>query len=358
MWDYVPTHFQYVGDVAAQKTSDAIAKRRDSSIAWTQVHTITNQSTCSIGGLSDKIRWLTWRHVVTREAPDRHQRGYRTIAIGRLLRSRSPFASWRHQDHPISIKAEDRDWRLTLRFMEMVRSSSNGWRPGRSLTARSDRPPHLIFIGQRSVLDRDAIVARSWHDRGQDQPRLQLLQRGIMWLIILTSSDGDRWSINITIDARSWRDHGPDWSGIKANSWPIPKLRHHPKEPLPWPLQTASTTASMAHEIGLIFPLKTHVFSLCSSTFDRFVKELSKFRGRYLVHHDPPAIRLDCEAIWEGLIANFSLISSNFPLEFWTSARKNPSKFASIYKNWSPILAAIRLVVRFDRLSGGNLSFY
>ena len=85
--------------------------------------------------------------------------------------------------------------------------------------------------------------------------------------------------------------------------------------------------------------------------------KLSKFRGRSLGHRDPPAFRLDCEAIGEGLITNFSLISLNFSLEFWTSTRKNPSKFASIHENWSPILAEIGLV-RFDRLSGGNLSFY
>ena len=109
---------------------------------------------------------------------------------------------------------------------------------------------------------------------------------------------------------------------------------------------------------GQFLSLKTHVLLLCSRTFDRLVKKLSEFRGRSLVHRVPPAFRLDCEAIGAGLITNFSLISSNFPLEFRTSTRKNPSKFASIHENWSPILAAIGLVVRFDRLSGGNLSFY
>ena len=47
----------------------------------------------------------------------------------------------------------------------------------------------------------------------------------------------------------------------------------------------------------------------------------------------PSPFRLDCEAIGAGLITNFSLISSNFPLEFRTSTRKNTSKFASIHKN-------------------------
>ena len=131
-------------------------------------------------------------------------------------------------------------------------------------------------------------------------------------------------------------------------------------------METASTTLESRPHDPLHHPrfqakflsLKPMYFSLSNSTFDRLVKKLSEFRGRSLVHRVPPAFRLDCEAIGVGLITNFSLISSNFPLEFRTSARKNPSKFASIHENWSPILAAIVLVVRFDQLSGGNLSFY
>ena len=129
--------------------------------------------------------------------------------------------SWRRMDHLIFIKADDRDRRLTWRFVEKVRSSSNGRRPRRSLTARSDHPPHLIFIGRRSRLDREVIVDRSRRDCGHNQPRSWLLQRGIMWVIIPTSSDGDRWSIDITIDARSWRDRGAIVAPIEAESRPI-----------------------------------------------------------------------------------------------------------------------------------------
>ena len=133
---------------------------------------------------------------------------------------------------------------------------------------------------------------------------------------------------------------------------PRPRNRSHDAlKRRPRPLQLATI-------FGSISSLKSHVLLLCSLTFDRLVKKLSEFRGRSLVHRVPPAFRLDCEAIRPGLITNFSLISSNFPLEFRTSTRKNPRKFASIHENWSPILAAIGLVVRFDRLSGGNLSFY
>ena len=114
------------------------------------------------------------------------------------------------------------------------------------------------------------------------------------------------------------------------------------------PCKSLPRSLHMATIFGLIFPLKTHVFLHCSSSFDRFVKKFSKFLGRSLVHRDPPTFRLDCEAIGAGLITNFSLISSNFPLEFRTSTRKNLSKFASIHESSSLILAAIGLVVRFD----------
>ena len=88
------------------------------------------------------------------------------------------------------------------------------------------------------------------------------------------------------------------------------------------------------------------------------MKELSEFRGRSLVHRDPPTFRLNSEGIGAGLITNSSLISSNFLLEFRKSVGKDPSKFTPIRANWSLILMAIRLVVRFDQLSRGNLSFY
>ena len=37
---------------------------------------------------------------------------------------------------------------------------------------------------------------------------------------------------------------------------------------------------SIAHDFGLIFPLKACISLLCCSTFDRFMKKLSEFRGR------------------------------------------------------------------------------
>ena len=139
---------------------------------------------------------------------------------------------------------------------------------------------------------------------------------------------------------KSWPIRGNSWSYDVAPR----KRSHDPCKPPPRP-------PSLPSKSGQFPSLKACISLYCSSTFDRLVKKLSEFRGRSLVHRVPPAFRLDCEAIGAGLITNFSLISSNFPLEFRTSTRKNPSKFASIHENWSPILAAIGLVVRFDRLS-------
>ena len=157
---------------------------------------------------------------------------------------------------------------------------------------------------------------------------------------------------------KAWPGRSGNHGEIKANSWPIPKLRRRPKESLPLPIKPPPRSPSIGHDLRANFFLKTHVFLLCCSTFDQFLKELSEFRGRSLVHRDPPAFRLNSEEIGAGLITNSSLISSNFPLEFRKFVRKDPSKFTLIRANWSLILVAIRLLVRFDRLSRGNLSFY
>ena len=162
------------------------------------------------------------------------------------------------------------------------------------------------------------------------------------------SSDGVFLRIDSTIDAQSTHDQAtitprsghdrvlivglfeakfkPIHPGFEAIT-PLNANRSH-DAPIPLPRPPLLPLKS-----GLIFPLKACISLLCCSTFDRFMKELSKFRGRSLVHCDPPAFRLDCKAIGAGLIANFSMISSNFPLEFRTSTRKNPSKFASIHEN-------------------------
>ena len=77
--------------------------------------------------------------------------------------------------------------------------------------------------------------------------------------------------------------------------------------PLPRPHQLATI-------FGPNFPLKSHVFLPCSTTFDRFVKELRKFRGRSLVHRDPPrlcSIAKQFERDWSRISPWFHQI---FPL--------------------------------------------
>ena len=170
-----------------------------------------------------------------------------------------------------------------------------------------------LTIVVRSLLDRDHDRARSWH----------LLEQK------LSKIHGESWSYDVTP-----RNHS-----------------HDPCKPPPRPLQWPRLSRQF-------FSLKPMYSPSLFLNFDRLVKKLSEFQGRSLVHRDPTAFRLDCKAIGAGLILNFSLILSNFPLEFRTSARTNSSKFTSIHENWSLILAEIALVVRFDRLSGRNLSFY
>ena len=219
------------------------------------------------------------------------------------------------------------------------------------------------------------------HDLSPIEPRLRRDQAAIEEILardrrgfVSHRSAGDRRSTSVTIDARSrprsWRDRGENRGGnlglFETNLKLNPSGFFAELKP-PRRVQgiIPTTPSNDAHDrfnwprsSGRFPSLKPCISLFCSSTFDRLVKKLSDFRGRSLVHRVRLAFRLDCEAIGVGLITNFSLISSNFPLEFRMSTRKNPSKFASIHENWSPILAAIGLLVRFDRLSGGNLSFY
>ena len=194
------------------------------------------------------------------------------------------------------------------------------------------------------------ISAQSSRDRAVIEEILARDRRGF----VSHRSAGDRRSSSVTINARSRPNRGPIVKiaaeiGVSKRiffrievTMPRPRNRSHDAlKQRPRPLQLAAI-------FGSISLFKSMYSLLYSLTFDRLVKKLIEFRGRSLVHRVPPAFRLDSEGIGAGLITNFSLISSNFPLEFRTSTMKNPSKFASIHENWSPIIAEIGLVVRFD----------
>ena len=266
---------------------------------------------------------------------------------------------WRCLERLISIERWTLHWTVDL-HLTATASGSKQIKIGRLTWSTSNGSPDLHRTADilreepRSTRDRGPIVARSWSDRPTIVPnrRIRILIYGSS--TIAARSPGNQNPIAARSCPRSGLIQCQNWEDSSRDSSDDPAQRNFSHDPIksrPRPRQLPTI-------FGLMLPLKSHVFLPCSSTFDRFVKELSEFRGRSLVHRDPPAFRLDCEAIGAGLIANFSLISSNFPLEFRTSARKNPSKFASIHENWSPILAGIGLVVRFNRLSGGNLSFY
>ena len=268
-----------------------------------------------------------------------------------------PRTTWQPEDLPIGIESKD------FRCIKRLRLFANWWCTWSDLDQR-------IFIG------RHGTPVEELHDRGPIKPRSRR-DRAAIGLLSASpyfQAIGERSTAYQDFDrgpivARSWPDRGTSWGENRGH------IEAKSKQNWGWfqtnPEATSSchetaatthgfrpTTASTAHDSGPISSLKACISLSCSSTFDRLMKKLSEFRGRSLVHRVPPAFRLDCEAIGAGLITNFSLISSNFPLEFRTSTRKNPSKFPSIHENWSSILAAIGLVVRFDRLSGGNLSFY
>ena len=293
-------------------------------IAWTRVHSILHQRTCCKKRISE-----VWSNDL-------------------------PHATWHLEKLPIGINRRlwvDRDRTADL-HREMIAIGrlavdSHHDRGARDRWIAIVHPTGASSDGSEASWKNSTIAIRSNRDHGAIEPRSGSLRDGIA----SSRSEDDRRLTRTTIVARSWVFL--KWklrlicheieativingsSRLHNRSWPSILLHDRIKRP-----------KNRAN-----FPLWKHVFPPSFLlTFDRFVKELSEFRGRSLVHRDPPAFRLDCKAIGAGLIANFSLISSNFPLEFRTSARKNPSKFTSIQENWSPILAEIGLVVRLDQL--------
>ena len=81
-------------------------------------------------------------------------------------------------------------------------------------------------------------------------------------------------------------------------------------------------------------PLKMMYSFLFFLSLDWIVKELSDLKERSWVLRDSPAFRLDFNQNWSGIDHEFHRISSNFPLERRTSARKKSSQ---IYFNPSEL---------------------
>ena len=149
----------------------------------------------------------------------------------------------------------------------------DGGRLSESWTTRSRDRGHSFTLG---VIGRLRGHVEELHDRGAIEPRSRRDRTAIVEHLLRNQPHDRRTSFREDlqpdrrqIDARSDHDRGRSWSipaksvarkcgnrgKIEANSWPIPKLRHRPKEPLPRPLQTASTTAPMATIVGPNFLL-------------------------------------------------------------------------------------------------------
>ena len=232
---------------------------------------------------------------------------------------------------------------ITITIITAIFAHLTAGRSSESGTTRSGDRSHSFTWGvigrlrghvgrtPRSRSDRTAIAARSSRHRGAFAAESTPQGPDVIFVRMCSEIDAQSTHDQATIVVDPGEKRVPGGNGIhgeiKANSWPISKRQRRPKESLPLPIKPPPRSSSIGHDLrGNFFFKKPMYFFFCFLTFDRLVKKLSEFRERSLVHRVPPAFRLDCEAIGAGLITNFSLISSNFPLEFRTSTRKNPSK--------------------------------
>ena len=262
-----PRKLTLAGRVAASEPSEITAR---TSIAWTWVHAISIKARASKrfkGRQSD-----TWQSA---EA-SLFIRWSNTIR--RSWSTRSPFQTSTRATQGCtgdftSDGCNASRPQLTVKTRGRVRSpwsSSNGPRSGFAdgwyvIAVRLQFD--CTAIAARSQFDRTVITDQSRRDRGpiatRSWPRSIAIEAPSPRNNAIDPSHFIRWRLmehrhhdRRPIVARSWRDRGSFWSEIVAYSRPIQKPRHRPKEPLPWRSQTAPTTASDAHEFGLIFPFK------------------------------------------------------------------------------------------------------
>ena len=149
---------------------------------------------------------------------------------------------------------------------------------------------YLIAINHGKASWKNSTIAvRSRRDRGHNQPRSRLFHHGIISMIIkrrpVENQDHDRGPIA----ARSWPDRGAivtrSWVFLKRNSSQF----NGDLKPQCRSMETASTTHQFHPHDRINRPRSSSQFSslkacislLCASSFDRFVKKLSEFRGRY-----------------------------------------------------------------------------
>ena len=225
VWDYVPTHFQYAGDVANAQALDLLANRRSRGPQSTRS---SSKHVLQKGHKWSLIERPTSRHAAFREAPDPHQiEVLKMIAIRRL---RLNLMKRRYMDSPWPWSSSD-GWSSSRDDRDLHRS--DGWQWTRIAIWWLRRLVEELY-------DRGAIKPRSHHN----QAAIMLFQRKIRWSILPTSSDGDRWRINRTIDARSWCDRGPIMArSPRDRGWFTIKLR--PRSP---PTDQAAPTTDHGHQ--------------------------------------------------------------------------------------------------------------
>ena len=203
------------------------------------------------------------------------QKGHKWNVIKRLTwwHVEAPGTSDRHRDLLTASSnvdpSDDRDLHHNLLPDRTAGGgpSSRSWCIG---SGDRDRASSWSFIGRwRRFMEEH-------HDRGPIEPRSRRDHGSFIVESIPWSSKGIQWWIAITISPRSWPDRG----AIAARSWPvrgaivasfeanlrknspwIRELQSRPKESLPRPLKIAPTTASIAHDFGLIFSLKNWCIS-------------------------------------------------------------------------------------------------
>ena len=122
-----------------------------------------------------------------------------------------------------------------------------------------------------------------------------------------------------SIIARSWLIWGAIKTTIISKWWAMIIVRSWPSKPSPDRIKRFEIRV----EISLQKNRCTLLFFL---TLDWFVKQLRNFGAKSWVHHNSLAFRLNRDPIGARLIVIHHRISSNFPLEFRTSARKKSRK--------------------------------
>ena len=177
----------------------------------------------------------------------------------------------------------------------------------------------------------------------------------------------DRDSQSRDRDSRSWGNPKSKWSRLdtwthrthldKIERWGFDDRVDHGHDQcvivaIDWPF-TGSNIPHFSRE----FPFKNRCFSLFFLNSWLNHEGIKQFERKILSSSWSPTFRLDFDQNRSGIDHEFHRISSGFPLNAEPPRGRNQEKFASIWGNWIPIFVEIGLVVRFDQLSGGNLSF-